>query len=218
MNYSEALSFTFQDAEWLKKIAIGGLFVFISCYAGLFFIFGFFILGYYIGLLRNVINEEEKLLPDWSNFGKLFVDGILGGIVFLVYFIFIGLISAFFITQVAMDPYTLGVEKGLTITFISLLALLTLAIFINAGFIKLAETNNFAAAFNISGIFSLFKSNLGNFLAVIIFSTILNCILFLAGLGIVSPFTNFWGLVVQAHLFGQCAKGLHGATTAVQSA
>ncbi|MCH7680508.1 DUF4013 domain-containing protein [candidate division KSB1 bacterium] len=77
MNYSEALSFTFQDKEWLKKIGLGGFFALISFYAGLFFIFGFFLVGYYIGVLRNVMNDEESPLPDWSNMSKIFVDGLM---------------------------------------------------------------------------------------------------------------------------------------------
>jgi len=89
----------------------------------------------------------------------------------------------------------------------------------NYGLIQFAATENFGSAFSLSGIFTLIKNDLGNFLAIMIFSSILNAILFLAGLGILSPFTNFWGLVVQAHLFGQCAKGLQSTTpTALQSA
>jgi hypothetical protein len=218
MNYSEALSFTFRDQSWLKKMAIGGLIAFISLYAGLFFITGFFIMGYYIGILRNVMKEEDRPLPEWSDLGKIFVDGILGGIIFILYFIIIGLISAIPITQVAMDPYILGVEKGLTIAVISMITLLALYIFINIGLMQFAATNNFASAFNMSGLFRLLKGNFGNFLAIVIFSLILNGILFLAGLGIISPFTNFWGLVVQAHLFGQCARNLQETTTVVQSA
>ncbi|MFQ5708454.1 MAG: DUF4013 domain-containing protein [bacterium] len=218
MNYSAALSFTFEDEEWVKKTVIGGLIAFVSFYCGIFFITGFFILGYYVALLRNVLNGVEKPLPDWSNFGNIFVDGVMGGIIFIVYFVVIGLICALPITQLAMDPYMPGVEKGFAIALVSLLTLFAWCFFINAAFIQYAATNNFAAAFKISGLFNLLRSNLGNFLAIIIFSTILNGILFLAGLGIVSPFTNFWGLLVQAHLFGQCAKEIDQTTTAIQSA
>lgn len=218
MNYSEALSFVFEDESWVKKMAIGGLIAFISCFAGLIFITGFFIIGYYVGILRNVLKGEDKLLPEWSDLGKIFVDGILGGIIFILYFILIGLLCAIPITQVAMDPYILGVEKGFTIAVISIMTLLTLYLFINIGLIQFAATDNFASAFSFSGLFRMLKGNFGNFLAIIIFSIILNAILFLAGLGILSPFTNFWGLVVQAHLFGQCASSLQETTAIVHSA
>jgi hypothetical protein len=83
---------------------------------------------------------------------------------------------------------------------------------------QLAATDNFAAAFNPGSMIRLIKDNLGNFIAVTVFSITLNGLLFLAGLGIVSPFTNFWGLIVQAHLFGQVAKEIVPTTAAVQSA
>ena len=219
MNYSEALSFTFQDKEWLKKVGIGGFFALISFYAGLFFIFGFFLVGYYIGVLRNVMNGEESPLPDWSNMSKIFVDGIMGTIIILIYFIIIGGLCAILITNVATDPYIQDYELAISCVLTSLLTLFALGFFINYGLIQYAATENFGSAFSLSGIFTLVKNDLGNFLAIMIFSSILNAILFLAGLGILSPFTNFWGLVVQAHLFGQCASGLQSTTpTALQSA
>lgn len=217
MNYSEALSFAFEDHEWLKKLLIGGLLAFLGFFAGLIFITGFFILGYYVAVLRNVINQEEKPLPDWADFGKIFVDGVMAGIIFVIYFLVIGGIGAIPIVHFAMDPYMLGVEKGISITVISLIILFFLCFFSNAGIIRFALTNNFAEAFNFSAMAHLLRHNLGNFIAIIIFSAILNCILFLAGFGIISPFTNFWGFLVQAHLFGQCARAIHKNMDVVHS-
>jgi len=216
MNYSEALSFTFQDEEWVKKLAIGGLFVFVSFYLGLFFITGFVVAGYYIGLLRNVLKGEEKPLPQWTKWEKIFVDGILGAIISFIYFLFIGGIAALMIVSVVNDPGIQDFEMGMAIAVISLLALLSLSILTNLGLARFAATNDFGAAFSFSEIFRLLKNDFGNYLSIVIFSFILNAILFLAGLGILSPFTNFWGLVVQAHLFGQCVRGAQEPTTAVQ--
>ena len=217
MNYSEALSFTFQDEEWLKKIAIGGLIAFVSFYVGLFFIFGFFLVGYYLGVLRNVMRGDEKPLPDWGDMGKIFVDGMLGAIIALFYFIIIGGLCAILIVNVAND-FMPDYEKAFLIVFISLGTLLAMAFFINFGLIQFAATENFGAAFSLSAMIKLLRGNLGNFLAIVVFSLILNGILFLAGLGILSPFTNQWGMVVQAHLFGQCAREAYAEMMAVQSA
>lgn len=215
MNYSEALSFTFEDADWVKKVVVGGLIAFVSLYCGLFFITGFLILGYYMVLLRNVIRGEEHPLPDWSDFGKIFVDGVMGGIIFAIYFVIIGLLAALPIAQVASDPFIQEVQKGVTITIISLVGLFIFALLVNAGFIQFAITENFGAAFNLTRIQHLLKNNLANFLSILIFSAILNGLLFFAGLGIVSPFTNFWGMLVQAHLFGQCAREVYQLDTSV---
>ena len=71
MNYSEALSFAFRDRNWLKKIVIGGAIAFASFYLGIIFIFGFFVIGYYIGVLRNVAKAVESPLPEWNDLVNL---------------------------------------------------------------------------------------------------------------------------------------------------
>ncbi len=206
MNYSEALSFVFRDEEWIKKLAIGGLITFVSFYAGLFFIGGFFILGYYVMVMRNVMQGEEKALPDWTDLSKIFVDGVLGAVITLVYFIIIGAIGASIIVALANDPFMPDFERVLGIVGSSLTMLFLLMIFINFGIMQFAATNNFGQAFSIGRFLSLLKNEFGNFFAVVVFSFILHGILLCVGLGIISPFTNFWGLMVQAHLFGQCAQ------------
>jgi hypothetical protein len=217
MNYSEALSFTFRDQNWLKKMLIGGAVAFASFYVGIIFIFGFFVIGYYIGVLRNVSRDVEPALPEWKDLSKIFVDGLLGGIISLFYFLIIGGLCALAIVSVVND-YMPEFEKVTLIVLISIFTALALGIFISYGLLQFAITENFSAAFSVSAMFDIIRSDLGNFMAIIIFSMILNCILFMAGLGFFSAFTNFWGMVVQAHLFGQYARKLQPATTAVQTA
>jgi hypothetical protein len=206
MNYTEALSFSFQDEEWPKKLLIGGLFAFISLFAGLIFILGFFSMGYYVGLLRNVMQGNEKPLPRWDNWSKIIVDGLLGGIICLVYLVVIGGVAAIMIISVVEEPGMQDFEMVMAIIVISLLALFSLSILCNLGLARFAATNDFGAAFGLVEIFRLLKNDFGNYVTISIFSFILNAVLFLAGLGVFSPFTNFWGMVVQAHLFGQCVR------------
>ena len=218
MNYSEALSFAFQDEEWLKKMAIGGLFVLVSFYCGLIFIFGFFILGYYIGIIRNVIHDKENSLPDWHDWSKLFVDGIMGAVILFIYVVIIGGLCALTIVSICTQPYFPHVEMVMSIVLVALMTLILLMFFTNFGLLQFAMTENFASAFDISALLAIIKNGLGHFLAIIIFSLILNAILMFAGLGFFSPFTNFWGLVVQGHLFGQCAKNCLKPVVAGQAA
>ncbi len=217
MNYSEALAFAFRDPDWVKKLAIGGLVAFAGFYFGLVFLLGFFLVGYYVGIIRNVIRGKEHPLPDWSDLGKLFVDGLLGTIISLFYFLLIGGLCAVSIVSVA-NSYLPDYEMALWIVVISLLTLLSLTIFINYGLMQFAATENFGAAFRPGSLFALLRHRLGDFLAITVFSLVLNGILFLAGLAILSPFTNFWGMAIQAHLFGQCARDWQPVTPAVQSA
>jgi hypothetical protein len=219
MNYSEALSFTFQDKDWLKKTAIGGFCLFIAVFSGILFFIGFFAIGYYLGVLRNVIHGEEKILPEWeSNWGKFFADGLMGAIILLINFLVIGGLGAIIIVGLATSSDLADYEMVLGIVFTAIGMAIALIVTTNLCFMQFAKTNDFAAAFRIAEIANLLKNDFGNFLTIVIFVSILNAILFLAGLGIFSPFTNFWGYLVQAHLFGQYARKVRTAAPVIQSA
>lgn len=219
MNYSEALSFIFQDKDWVKKTAIGGFCLFIAVFSGILFFIGFFAIGYYLAVLRNVIQGEEKILPEWDgNWGKFFADGLLGAIIMLINFLVIGGLCAIIIVGLATSSDLAEYEMVLGIVFTAIATAVSLIVTINLCFVQFAKTNDFAAAFRVAEIADLLKDDFANFLTIVIFVSILNAILFLAGLGIFSPFTNFWGYLVQAHLFGQYAKKARTTAPVIQSA
>lgn len=214
MNYSEALAYIFQDKDWTKKIALGGLWLFIALFTGILFFAAFLAMGYYVSVLRNVMQGEEKPLPEWTEWSKYFVDGLMSGIILLIYFIMIGGLGAIVIVNLATADLP-DYEMVLGIIFTALGILFALSIFGNLGLMRYAATNDFAAAFRYTEISQWLRNDFGNFVTIVIFTTILNAILFVAGLGIFSPFTNFWGYMVQAHLFGQYARGVNSTVPAV---
>jgi len=216
MNYSEAISYIFQDKGWAKKIGMGGLCLFIAVFTGILFFAAFFAIGYYVNVLRHVMNGVEKPLPEWTEWNKFFSDGLMGAIILFVYCVIIGGIGAAIIVYFATGDLP-DYERVLGIVFTALGIFLGLILFGNLGLIRFAATNDFAAAFRFGEITNMLKNDFGNYLTIVIFTSILNAILFLAGLGIFSPFTNFWGYMVQAHLFGQYAKNLNAAVPVVQS-
>ncbi len=217
MNYSKALSFVFEDPDWVKKLAIGGLLAFLSFYCGLIFIIGFFLLGYYLQILRQVASGEYHMLPQWSNWGQLFIDGILGAAILFAYFVIVGGIGAIAIVYFATNPYMHEAEMLIGIVVVSLIMLFALALLGNIALVRFAIAENFGAAFNFSGYPDLLRRHYGSILAITVFSLVLNGILLCVGLGIFSPFTNFWGLVVQAHLFGQLARDFQHGEQAIAS-
>lgn len=214
MNYSEALAYIFQDKDWTKKTALGGLCVFIAVFTGILFFAAFFAMGYYVSVLRNVMQGKEKPLPEWTEWNKYFVDGLMGAIILFVYFIAIGGLGAIVIVNLATADLR-DYEQVLGIIFTALGILFALSLFGNLGLMRYAATNDFAAAFRYTEISQWLRNDFGNFVTIVIFTTILNAILFVAGLGIFSPFTNFWGYMVQAHLFGQYARGVNATVPAV---
>ena len=60
----------FEDKNWVAKVAIGGV-------VGAVPILSFCGMGYIVNLLKGVIKKKEGTLPEWSNWGKLFSDGII---------------------------------------------------------------------------------------------------------------------------------------------
>lgn len=216
MNYSAALSYIFQDRDWLKKTALGGLCIFIAVFTGILFFAAFFAIGYYVNVLRQVMQGAEKPLPEWdNNWSKFFTDGLMGAFILFVYLLVIGGLGAVMIVSFAAGDLA-DYEKVLGIVFTALGILLGVTIMGNLGLMRYAATNDFAAAFRLAEISQLLKNDFGNFITIVLFTSLLNGMLFLAGLGIFSPFTNFWGYLVQAHLLGQFARGVHSPTLAVQ--
>ena len=91
MDFSKSFSYVFKDSKWLSKIFIGGLWNFASL-----LFFGIpFVLGYFLSVVENCINEEESPLPFWNNLSGIFQKGFMLGIIYFAYTIPVILISSF---------------------------------------------------------------------------------------------------------------------------
>jgi hypothetical protein len=217
MDYTESLSFSFRDEEWIKKVGIGGVIGVLVMYTGILIFLSVFAFGYYVAVLRQAASGKADKLPEWNDWGKLFADGISALMIGVVHFVVIGGICAISIVYVANSFFSDG-EMAFAIVLISLATLFSLIVFPNLGLVQYAVSGNLGDAFNFGKIFFFLKRELANFLGAAIFSFILNLTLFIMGLGIFSPFTNFWGMIVQAHLFGQCANEARVGEPALHSA
>jgi len=79
MDIGGALGFVFEDERWVAKLALGSLILLIP-------IFGVFaMIGYLIGVIRNVMNGLPRPLPEWDDLGQKFVDGLLVWVAMLIY-------------------------------------------------------------------------------------------------------------------------------------
>ena len=180
----QLFAFPFQDPRWQNKFLIGSLVVFAGFIIPL--IPFFFVYGYMAQIMRRIIVEKgEPFLPEWDNWGKLFVDGLklLGAI--LIYSIpIIGLFFAgyilFFFTialsaaaaegsgdpsspLVAMAPMAGSLFFCL---FFAVIMLLSLAIGLLSPAIMghVVATDEFSAAFRVREWWSIFRANIGGFL------------------------------------------------------
>lgn len=79
MDIGKALGFAFEDDGWVTKMLLGGLFLLIP-------IFGTFaVMGYMIVVIRNVLAGQARPLPEWTDLGRKFMDGLLVWLATMLY-------------------------------------------------------------------------------------------------------------------------------------
>lgn len=205
-DFAKPFSFVFEDPDWIKKIAIGGL-----MYLAAFFIVGiFFILGYCARLARNVVEGVARPLPEWDDLGEYFTEGLKLFLVMLAYFLPFLLIIAILIGGTALmgtfaedNPMT---GCAIAAVFLLLVPLyLIVAIITPAALIYAMVTRDASAAFDFSRIWHFIKANVGNYALAIAVYLIANFMsqfgMILLCVGVV--FTAFWSLLVTVYAFAE---------------
>lgn len=216
MDLGTSFSFLFQDEEWVKKLLIGSLLVFLG-----FITFGILLLpviGWAMEIGRRVIAGEEEPLPDWTDFGTLFVNGLKAFAALLVWSLPIILVSACLagLSALAGEQFASPSDAGVFMWFVS--ACLILISFVYAFVIaalspallgKLAEGAPFGEAINPAQAFKLFRANVGGFLLASILGSVIYSILSPLGtlLCLIGVFPAIvYGYAVWAHMIGQAYK------------
>jgi hypothetical protein len=208
MDIGASFGYMFQDEDWIKKIAIGGI-------VGLIPIVNFAAIGYMIQVLRNVRAGQVLPLPEWDQFGQYFMDGLWIFLIALVWSIPALLVACLqgigsaAIANANSDQMvsTYGI---ISVCFSCLIGLwsLVVAIFIPAILVRFAEVGDFMAGFRFSELFSFISTNVGNYVIVLILMLVAS---FIASLGVILCvigviFTQFWAYLVSGHLLGQLAN------------
>ena len=70
MDFGKALTYPFDDDDWLAKLGIGLV-------VGLVPIVNFALAGWLVKLIGNVKRGDELPLPAWDDFGDHFMKGLL---------------------------------------------------------------------------------------------------------------------------------------------
>ncbi|NIP28946.1 MAG: DUF4013 domain-containing protein, partial [Phycisphaerae bacterium] len=83
MDFGRAFTFFKDDDRWMTKIGIGGVVTLLSIF--LLGIPAILLVGYQLAVTRQVMNGKELPLPEWDDWGKLFMDGLYLIIAILVY-------------------------------------------------------------------------------------------------------------------------------------
>lgn len=74
--YQDLFSFPFRDPQWKRKLLIGSL-ISLSIYTIILAPLHLLLMGYYYRIMKRIIVEGgEPYLPEWDDWGKLFMDGL----------------------------------------------------------------------------------------------------------------------------------------------
>lgn len=207
MDIGTAFGYAFEDEDWIVKILIGALFVFLTP-----LLVGIpFVLGYVVDTVRNVMAGEPRPLPEWSDLGGKFVKGLILSVVAIVYMLPVILLACLLgsVSVVAGNGDGDAMRGAILCTqcLASLWGLLVAAVF-PAAVIRYAESGEFSAAFRFGEIFSLIAANVGNYVVAVLLGWVASVI---AGFGTILCiigvfFTAFWSYLVMAHLWGQVGR------------
>lgn len=224
MDIGKAITFVFEDPEWLKKVAIGTGVTLLGLIFSVFLI-GLIpllmVLGYTVLLARNVMDGVEHPLPEWQDWGDLFIRGLKLFLILLIWaipLIFVSLGSS--LPPALMDdPDLQGIAAAVATCCgcLTLILSIVYALIEPVIFFRFARTNEFASGFELDRIFRLLGDNIVNIIVAIIVAAVVGVILMILG-GIVGtillvmglivtiPAAGFLSSLVEAHLFGQVGR------------
>ncbi len=162
VNFSEAIKRPFTD---FKKLGIGVLIYLVTLIPFIGWLASFFIAGYGLECAKTAMKKNYKL-PEWTDWGNLWIKGFLYFIIGLIYMIPLALIGAFtigssliknwtLVTALNPDPIALAAAFGGTGGVLLLLFLIMTITFyiLPMAIMRFAESGKFGDAFNFREVF-----------------------------------------------------------------
>ena len=216
MDIGRSFTYMFEDQDWIKKILIGGVLLFIP-------IVNFVVIGYFIEALRNTAEGRELPLPEWDDFGGKFMKGLMAFIASFLYMLPIIFVMAVILGLTAVLAGSLDSDAAETVSTICPLignclvfvyGILVMLI-LPAAVIQYALTEQFGAFFRFGDIMALIKANVGGYIIALLVALVAALIAQIVGgiaCGIGIFFTLMWAMLVGANLFGNLVREAQPAT------
>jgi len=209
-DFVKPFAFVFEDARWINKVLIGGLFQLLAMV-----LVGIpFLLGYLAKLTRNVIAGEPLPLPEWDELGEKFSEGLrLVGVGFVYMLPFFMMMCMIMVPMIILNAAGHRGDRdfdpaGGMIACIWCLVFplgLALAVWLPAALLHVIVEERFGAGFEFARIWQFISANMGNYLLAIVVMFVAR---FASGFGIVLfcigiVFTVFWAMCVTFYAFAQ---------------
>ena len=176
------VKFPFEDPKWKSKLGIGSLVMlagFIIPIVPILFLY-----GYCAQIMRSIIvDRKEPFLPEWDDWGKLFMDGlkIFGiTIIYSLPFILLMIVGyAVFFATMMLPAFTYNPDSGsnpggfipvigmiiwLGTFGVGMLLMLAISLILPVTVTHAIATDEFSAAFKVGEWWHIFTANIGGFL------------------------------------------------------
>ena len=223
MDVGKAFTYMFEDKDWIVKILIGGGILLL----GLIFSWLLFIpliaasailVGYMLAALRNTYEGRPTPLPEWQNFGDLFVRGITAMVGLLIW-----ALPAIVLACCTIIPFALvnngdssnamaGLFSliGTCLACITVIVALAISLFTYAPLTNFALNNQVNTFWDFQGNWRFIRANFNHYIiAWLMGAVVAGFIASAVGsitCGLLSFFASFWAMLVAANLFGQYAR------------
>ncbi len=224
MDIGKAFTYVFEDPNWIMKVLIGGGILFVGVLfswlvAIPLLVAVALVLGYTLLVTRNVAEGSATPLPEWTDFGGLFMKGlyaVVGVIIWFLPAILLGCCLALVTGVLGGASSSSSSSSGngtagiLGIVSLCLNCLISLYSFV-AGVTLYVPMTRFAMSANqlsvfwdIRGSIDFITRNVGNYVIAVLIALVASFIgslgIILCGIGVF--FTGFWAYLVGAFMFG----------------
>ena len=213
VDFGRAFQFYFEDPDWVRKTLMGSLFYLLAI-----ILVGLpFIAGYVVQVTRRVARGEARPLPEWDNYGQLFMDGLQVIGLYLVHILAamvlpgsIGCLFALIGSAASRSDAAGGVAAiGMMLAQLMLLVvMLAVMVYFPAAYIRTAITGRFGAGLEVRENIEFIKRSPGNYFLAIAIYLVTN---FIAQFGVLLCCIGFfpaafWSMCVAGWAMGEVAR------------
>lgn len=214
MDFGKAFLFVRDDEGWIGKLLVGAAMVVFSA----LIVPSFWLLGYQIALIRNVMDGEERPLPGWGDDpGGMIKDGIMvfvAGLIYALPIILMSVCNAVASAAFSGDSDTAAFAVAVSVAFACLAVIwgIAIAFMAPALYIQYARTGELGAMLRFGEVFAFARDNavdilltiIANWVAGVVFGLVfLLSIITICGWIVILLVGPVWITYFQAHLYGQ---------------
>jgi len=204
LDLKKNIEFTFGDPEWIAKmLKLSASYLFVVTIPS--------VLGYQLNVIREAADGEDERLPEFgSNFGSLWVKGVvfsvLISVLMMVPMFALGAIGFGTVMAAGQASEGLAIGLGIVMAIAFFLVLLMLGILVPALMLRYAMTGNTASLFDVRSAMSDIKQGPSDYAVIVLVplaGQFLVSLVGATGLGLllVIPLTVLV-MIVQARMLG----------------